>query len=188
MERSFESLMVEQCAPTLAGIKPASLFRCSRRSAENIRQTAENWDQALARLGLRVRILKECPNTGDCMIYIYRPDWVGRLLSDEESLCFLDRCGYQRGTAEFLLDQLSKRLCLEQGYPHEIGLFLGYPLSDVIGFIEKTGWNYTCCGCWKSYGDPEKAKAYFDLCRRCTSRYCELYTNGAPLLKLVVAA
>lgn len=111
-----------------------------------------------------------------------------RLLSDEESLCFLNRCGYRRGTTEFLLEQLSERLCLEQNYPHEIGLFLGYPLSDVIGFIENKGWNYTCCGCWKSYGDPEKAKAYFDLCRRCTSRYCELYTNGAPLLKLVVAA
>ncbi len=27
MDRSFELLMVEQCAPTLVGIKPASLFR-----------------------------------------------------------------------------------------------------------------------------------------------------------------
>ena len=114
MDRSFESLMVEQCAPTLAGIKPASLFRCGRRAAENIRQTAENWDYALARRGLRVRILKECPNTGDCMIYIYRPEWVDRLLSDEEYLYFLDSCGYQRGSTALLLDQLSGRLCLEQ--------------------------------------------------------------------------
>ena len=77
MNRSFESLMVEQCAPTLAGIKPASLFRCGRQAAENIRQTVETWDHTLARLGLRVRILKECPSSGDCMIYVYRPEWVG---------------------------------------------------------------------------------------------------------------
>ena len=77
---------------------------------------------------------------------------------------------------------------MEQDYPHEIGLFLGYPLSDVIGFIENKGWNYTCCGCWKSYGDPEKAQAYFDLCRRCTSRYCELYAGGVSVLHFVVAA
>lgn len=98
MNRSFESLMVEQCAPTLTGIKPASLFRCGRRAAEDIRQTAETWDHALGHLGLRVRILKECPNTGDCMIYVYRPDWVDRLLSEEDHLRFLDSCGYQRGS------------------------------------------------------------------------------------------
>ena len=27
MERSFEAVLVEQCATTLAGVKPASLFR-----------------------------------------------------------------------------------------------------------------------------------------------------------------
>ena len=101
MDRSFELLMVEQCAPTLAGIKPASLFRCGRRAVENIRQTAENWDCALARRGLRVRILKECPNTGDCMIYIYRPEWVDRLLSDEEYLYFLESCAYTFSAPSF---------------------------------------------------------------------------------------
>ena len=114
MNRSFKSLMVEQCAPTLTGIKPASLFRCGRRAAEDIRQTVETWDHALRHLGLRVRILKECPNTGDCMIYVYRPDWVDRLLSEEDHLRFLDSCGYQRGSTALLLDQLSGRLCLEQ--------------------------------------------------------------------------
>ena len=27
MERNFETVMVEQCAPVLAGLKPANLFR-----------------------------------------------------------------------------------------------------------------------------------------------------------------
>ena len=27
MERNFETVMVEQCAPVLAGLKPAGLFR-----------------------------------------------------------------------------------------------------------------------------------------------------------------
>ena len=185
MQHSFESLMVEQCAPTLAGIKPASLFRCSRKTTENIRQAVARWDRALSEMGLRMVVLKECPNTGDCMIYLYRPELVGRLFSDEAYLLFLDRCGYRRGSIPALLAQLSHRLCLEQDYPHEIGLFLGYPLSDVIGFIENKGWNYTCCGCWKSYGDPVKAQAYFDLCHQCTSLYRELYAQGTDILGLV---
>ena len=59
-------------------------------------------------------------------------------------LAFLESCGYESGDTDFLLKQLSGRLCLEQDYPHEIGLFLGYPLADVVGFIENRGWNYTC--------------------------------------------
>lgn len=188
MPRSFESLFVEQCAPTLAGIKPASLFRCGIQSSNDIRQTIDEWDQALAQYGLRIRILKECPHTGDCMIYVYRPEWIARLLSKEDYLLFLDSCGYLRGNTDSLLEQLSARLCLEQEYPHEIGLFLGYPLSDVIDFIKNRGWNYTCCGCWKSYGDPVEAQAYFDLCRRCTSQYRALFEKGITLLELVIAA
>ena len=48
-----------------------------------------------------------------------------------------------------MLRQLSRRLCCEADFPHEIGVFLGYPLTDVVGFIENQGRNFTCCGCWK---------------------------------------
>ena len=188
MNRNFESAMVEHCAPTLAGIKPASLFRCCPRSGEDTRQNAHRWDRALTPLGLRVTILKECAHTGDCLIYVYRPGWINSLLVDAENKKFLASCGYELGGMYLLLQQLSERLCLEKDYPHEIGLFLGYPLTDVVGFIENRGKNYTCCGCWKSYSDPAQVQKYFELCRQCTRRYRELYANEPDLLRLVVAA
>ena len=46
------------------------------------------------------------------------------------------RGGLHPGTADELLAQLAERLCCEQDFPHEIGVFLGYPLADVIGFIK----------------------------------------------------
>ena len=49
-------------------------------------------------------------------------------------------------TVDGFLRQLSNRLCLEHDFPHEIGIFLGYPLEDVVGFIENQGKNYTCSG------------------------------------------
>ena len=36
---------------------------------------------------------------------------------------------------ETLIIDLQKRLN-SNGFPHEIGLFLGYPMTDVLGFIE----------------------------------------------------
>jgi hypothetical protein len=58
----------------------------------------------------------------------------------------------------------------DQQCPHAVGLFLGYPLDDVLGFIKHRGYNYKLCGIWKVYGDVEQAKNRFrqyDLCREC---------------------
>jgi hypothetical protein len=55
-------------------------------------------------------------------------------------------------------------------FPHEVGLFLGYPLDDVRDFIKYKGYNYKLCGVWKVYNDVKKAKQCFrqyDLCREC---------------------
>ena len=38
MERNFETVMIEQCAPVLAGLKPAGLFRYETRDCADIAQ------------------------------------------------------------------------------------------------------------------------------------------------------
>lgn len=188
MARSLESVIVTQCAPTLAGIKPASLFRYNPSSLSGIRQIVRHWDSVLTRSGLRMRLLKVDHSSGCCLLYVCRPDWVARLLKEEESLRFLECRGYRGGDVDDMLSQLSRRFYERGDFPHEIGIFLGYPLEDVVGFIENRGQNYTFCGCWKSYGDPERARAYFDLCRRCTDWYCRHFEQGVSLQRLVVAA
>ncbi len=74
-----------------------------------------------------------------------------------------------------MLRQLSRRLCCEADFPHEIGVFLGYPLYDVVGFIENQGRNFTCCGCWKAYGDPDAAQQHFAQLNKCTAVYLRLF-------------
>lgn len=186
MTRSFEKTLVEQCAPTLAGIKPGSLFRFVGR--EKARRAAAHWDRKLRALGLRVKVLKECCQQDAAVIYVYRRDWLERILRDEDSRAFLREIGYSSVTLEGALEHLSHRLCLEREYPHEIGVFLGYPLEDVIGFIENRGRNFTCCGQWKCYGDPAAAQACFARYRACTDTYTQMYGQGVPIVRLVVAA
>ena len=50
MGRTFEEMLVEQCAPTLVGIKPASLFRYQAADRLSSIQTAARWarDQDVA--------------------------------------------------------------------------------------------------------------------------------------------
>ena len=73
------------------------------------------------------------------------------------------------------------------GASHEIGLFLGYPLEDVQGFIENCGKNYRLCGCWKVYGDPQAALRCFARYEKCARVYLQCYQNGHSLSRLTVA-
>lgn len=186
--RTFEELLVEQCAPTLAGVKPASLFRYQGAQAGEARRLADGWGRVLDPYGLTLRVLKTCQQTGACMIFLYRADRLRRILTEPSNRRFLEERGYQPETnIVSVVEQLSRRLCMERDYPHEIGLFLGYPLEDVVGFIQNRGRNFTCCGCWKAYGDPSAARRRFAQYRRCTDLYRERFRRGAGITELIPA-
>jgi hypothetical protein len=59
-----------------------------------------------------------------------------------------------------MLARLQRRF-LNEGFPHEIGLFLGYPPEDVRGFIFNKGQNFICCRYWKVYHNAERAMEMF---------------------------
>ena len=193
MERDFETVMVEQCAPVLAGLKPAGLFRYETRDCPDLARRVKGWNDQLNPKGLRVRVLKGCVRTQRYLVYVYRESKLAAVLEDESVQRFLRQEGYcipENGVLETgnLLTQLSRRLCCSAEFPHEIGVFLGYPLKDVVGFIENRGQNFTCCGCWKAYGDPAAARKHFAQLSKCTAVYLRLFHSGTPILRLAVAA
>ena len=75
-----------------------------------------------------------------------------------------------RGLEE-MLDALQLRLTCG-AFPHEIGLFLGYPPEDVEGFRLHRGRDYKLCGCWKVYSDVEGARQCFRRYDRCRAALC----------------
>jgi len=192
--RTLEEVLVEQCAPTLARVKPASMFRYQPRDlkAEPLEQALEKLPalrDMLAARGIRVRILKNCPKTETLLFFVFRTELCGRILEDRAVRAFLRAGGYdaERGI-DAVLDQFSERICLRESFPHEIGILLGYPLADVVGFIRNGGRNCRGQGCWKSYSDPAGAKRSQEIYRKCTSIYKRLFAAGTPLTKLAVAA
>lgn len=91
---------------------------------------------------------------------------------------FLAHCGYTGTAPAACLDVLRRKLAISSDFPHEIGLFLGYPLGDVIGFIENHGQNCLCCGVWKVYTNPEAAAGAFRKFSKCTRVYRRLFFGG----------
>ena len=70
-------------------------------------------------------------------------------------------------------------------FPHEIGLFLGYPAVDVKGFMEHR--ECKCTGLWKVFeSDEAEAQRYFARCRRCTEGYLKRNQQGWSLSRLTI--
>ena len=80
-----------------------------------------------------------------------------------------------------------KRICECDEFPHEIGLFLGYPPEDVRGFIEEGAAKCKCTGCWKVYGDVERAQKLFAAYKKCTAVYQKQHAQGKSIEQLTVA-
>ena len=188
ISRTFEAVLVRQCAPTLAGMKPGSIFCFNHSPLEVSRQKVCQWNKQLAPFGLTVQILLERPGSSSVIVFVYRHDRLEQMLSDDAYQSFLAEAGYERTNLDGLLEQLSYRLRTQPEFPHEIGVFLGYPLRDVIGFIENHGRNFTCCGFWKSYGDPTEMQVCFACYRRCIQTYVAMFEQGIPIERLAVPA
>ena len=186
---SLEGALIEYASPTLAGLKPASLFRYQFKDTRRFALEFKGWREYLSSRGLQLRILKRCSRGGGYLLYLYRVHDLQATLTEPGNRAFLRKQGYpDDGDVRGNLFQLAERLCLSEEFPHEIGVFLGYPLEDVEGFICNKGKNYTCCGCWKAYGDPQAARRTFARYRACTNTYRERYHGGTPVTRLVVAA
>ena len=98
--RSFACDLATLCAPTLAGLKPASLFRYQPAPGQDAADMAAAWHAALSPRGVTVRVLRQCPRTGAVLVYVYRPARVARLLAAPHMLDFLAGEGYTPGTAD----------------------------------------------------------------------------------------
>lgn len=180
---SAESI-VQFCAPTLAGIKVGSLFSARYENESSVRRFLEEQNRQLSRKGVRMVALKVAD--GLALFYVYRRRQLHQVLLVKENQDFLEGCGYTEFLEEHCLDMLRDRLRL-QDFPHEIGVFLGYPLDDIKEFIRHKGCDCPCQGCWKAYTNLESAKRTFEQYRTCTRLYCEWYDQGADIARLTVA-
>lgn len=180
-----EDLFLRHCAPTLAGIKTGSLFSYPAASLEAVEKELEEYVPLFEEAGLRAVPLKYLKN-GRALVYVYRPLLLQRDLEGKAQREILCSCGYGGCDGETCLRTLKEHLQEGEEFPHEIGLFLGYPPEDVKGFIENRGANAKYTGVWKVYGNLEESLAQFARFGRCTRAYMEAGRRGISLSRLAV--
>lgn len=198
----LEKYLISHCSPTLASLKSASLFSCKCTSEDDICGIIKTWNEKLKSRGVEISLLHRSERKA--LIYVYRKSALANALNNPEVRDYLSSCGYDACyccegcdasscSIENCLRHLRCRISegRENGstyFPHEIGLFLDYPLADVIGFIQNKGRDFTCVGSWKVYGDISKAEKTFAGFKKCNDVYNRLWKSGRrSVLELTVA-
>ena len=180
-----EDHLIHHCAPTLAGLKTGSLFTCPFSSRRILLDSLRQINRKLLPKGLRIIPLRFTEDRA--LIYLYRPKKLSADLKSSAAKQLLQCQGYDTTTCEKCIVQLVQKLRLQKEFPHEIGLFLGYPAEDVLGFMENKACNCKCVGCWKVYGDEAAARIKFDKYKKCTRVYCDQWAKGKDIERLTVA-
>ena len=175
-------VVVRHCAPTLAGIKAGGMINCDRCAAESWMVAAE---PALQRAGMAQALLWQ--RSERVLLFIYRPkqlsdDWVREGIEP-----FMSALGYDIADVEKCIARLQARFAEGCEFPHEVGLFLGYPLADVLGFMKCGGKDYKHNGYWKVYGDEANARRAFEKFSACTRNLLRRYQCGIGFEQLIAA-
>ena len=179
----IKKALVEYCAPTLAGIKTGNIFSV-RVDPVRVNDEIRKLNKILVDKGLRLVPIR-CKEDRT-LIYLYRPDRLERDLNDPGAEEILREKGYPCGNSDCCLVELVKHLKNDASFPHEIGLFLGYPPSDVKRFMEDPYRGVKCVGCWKAYSNECEAQRIFDKYKQCTAVYNKESECGKPLEALIV--
>ena len=148
--------IVLQCAPFLKGLKVSCVISVDAELYGRLSELFTDMDISYRRLS--------CTD-GRCLVLFYRPEELEKYLMEPGVCELIQKYGYTDMQVERVLAHLSDRIRgfnrKGMGFPHEIGVFLGYPLDDVKGFIENAGKKYLMIGYWKVYSDLAGARTAF---------------------------
>lgn len=179
-----EELIVSHCSPTMAGLKTGNLFACPVKDREELKASLRRMNLRLVPRGIRMVPVRYSDNKA--LIYMYRPDKLRRDLTDPLASSILTQRSYPTGSSERCVAELARRLNAAEEFPHEIGLFLGYPSQDVDGFIRCGAREAKCVGTWRVYGDEEAARKKFSLYKKCKRVYLDSLKSHRSFDRLVV--
>ncbi len=183
MDPELDQLFAWHCAPTFAGIKMASLVAAPQVRRTELAGQLGRYNRAFRRQGLRFRLIPT--HRSRDLLLVYRPEQLARQLARPEVRRLLAGRGYPAdGPPERQVEHLCRQLATREAFPHEVGVFLGYPLEDVLGFVEHGGKGCKCTGPWKVYSDVDRAQDLFRRYGQCREAVCRRVAEGSTLARL----
>lgn len=177
------SVIINNAAPTIRKHKTSSLinFSNSNRNLKNIWETYKH--QVKDKLDVGYFELKK--NEKTILVLFYSNEKLALSIRDKKNMEFLKRFGYNEEMdvqkCLLLLEKRFQHMC-----PHEIGIFLGYPIEDVTSFVDCPNIKCKIVGYWKVYHDIEGAEIIFNKYDEIKSAIIQLMMRGMKPTELLI--
>lgn len=174
--------------PTLMKIKPASLIHFQRKYISEIDRFYVCFREELNKFACSYEVIYS--DIRSLYIFIYQESQLSVLLGNYSKHSILLDNGYDTAvislqmTFEVFKERYEKHMLYKAEFPHELGLFLGYPLLDVEGFILNNGQNYLINGYWKVYYNVENALDVFNIYTGLRNDAEKLFMQGRELTEI----
>jgi len=150
--------LIFESSEVLSKTKPANLVSLVNRPLACGTNLYELWNQYHLEVAERLeeinlQVLKTTEKS--VLLFCFDSNVLSKHLSHPGIMTLLSKAGYSSpATSALLLSELQLKIELSGNFPHEIGLFIGYPAKDVAAFMGVIKIPFTCQGPWKIYGDP----------------------------------
>ena len=136
-KKELKTQLALQCAPLLTGIKLSNLLTVTKSNEEDVKDLFRNTE-------ITVHTLYQTKHR--TIFLLFREKQLLAYLNEEDVKETMRLFGYQTlrliDIFEKLCARYQKYMKDHLSFPHELGLLLGYPVEDVLGFIRNEGRNY----------------------------------------------
>ena len=160
LNSSYITWVLEVLGPVIFGSKPSEILNISfKDSLKDYKiKEIENFFSNCIKISYRII---NTPDGGVRILFI-NEDSLANVLANKKCINFLKFIGYpSNSTLNKYIDILVDKLHSNQ-FPHEIGIFLGYPLKDVVGFMGYGNYKFYKTKNWRVYGDPSVSEKVYN--------------------------
>nr|WP_312578545.1 DUF3793 family protein [Sedimentibacter sp.] len=178
--KDINTQLALQCAPLITGLKASNLLIVQNENVNKVKQILKNTD-----IFYYVLLAAEKKTT----MLLYKPHQLDLFISDKRIRNMLITKGYQEFTLASLLQLFQVRYedyrTGGKYFPHEMGLFLGYPIEDVEGFIKNKGKNFLYTGYWKVYENLSEKLKLFQKFELAKETLIQLVSYGMSIAEVI---
>ena len=178
--RNMERKLILQCAPLFIKQRISAFYMAGEDELESLVRICSS-------MKITARALGKVGNKWGALLY--HKSLLSEYLKNEDVRELLGEMGYENTELIPVLLEFAQRYrhygIFGEGFPHEMGLILGYPADDVKGYISNKGENSLFIGCWKVYKKlPEKMRLFKEF-ERAKQIMIMLNLRGLSLSKIV---
>ena len=170
-------------APVITGLKPSAIITVTKAEKQILEDLFA---------GTKICIIGLHSGRKESIL-LYQREKLEELLDRKAVQSFLQSLavGYGDFSLEEVLRYFTERFSLykekQADFPHEVGVFLGYPLRDVKVYMKNPLAKAKLTGYWKVYTEVESALACFQAYDMCIQSFTLMLKSGLSCRDLVMA-